>query len=73
MESQREIKYQKAQLGTIKDGKQYLISHEKEAQIEPPGDRNGDAYVAYIIQHADVIRDYVPATYENVISTRKDK
>lgn len=73
MDSQREIKYQKAQLGTVKDGKRYLISHEKEAQIEPPGDKKGDAYVAHIVQHADVVQDYVPATYKNVISTTKDK
>lgn len=72
MDSQRQIKYQKAQLGAIKDGKQYLISHEKEAQIEPLGNRKGADYVAYVIQHADVVRDYVPAKHENVASIAKD-
>ncbi len=72
MDSQREMTYQKAQLGAIKGGKQYLISHEKEAQIEPLGNRKGADYVAYVIQHAGVVRDYVPSKHENVTSIVRD-
>lgn len=56
---------QEAELRAVKDGKEHILSHEKEAQIEGPGEKQGDELVAYIIQHADVIRDHIKFDYGN--------
>lgn len=56
---------QEAELVAVKDGKQYILSHKREAQIDGPGEREGDELVAYIIQHADIIRDYEAFDYSN--------
>lgn len=52
------MRYQQAELITVKDGKLYSISAAKQATIEKPGSRKGDEYQAYVIEHADIVEDY---------------
>lgn len=49
---------QEAELTAIEGGKQYIISHEKQAKIEGVGERVGEDFVAYVKEHADIIREY---------------
>lgn len=49
---------QEAELMAIEGGKQYIISHEKQANIEGAGERCGGDLAAYVKKHADIIRDY---------------
>ncbi|KAI8938677.1 hypothetical protein NX059_004545 [Plenodomus lindquistii] len=49
---------QEAELMTIEDGKQYIISHEKQAKIEGFGERRGGDLSAYVKEHADIVREH---------------
>jgi hypothetical protein len=49
---------QEAELMAIEGGKQYIISHEKQAKIEGVGERRGGDLAAYVKEHADIIREY---------------
>jgi len=71
MEGSSEFKNQMAELMTVKDGKQYIISHEKQAQIEGPAERKGGDYTSYVMSHADIVRDYAPREKQPVVDTSK--
>lgn len=49
---------QQAELMAVKDGKQYIISLEKQATIEDAGARRGADLNAYVVENADIVRDY---------------
>jgi hypothetical protein len=49
---------QEAELMAIEGGKQYIISHEKQAKIEGVGERRNGDLAAYVKEHADIIREY---------------
>jgi hypothetical protein len=49
---------QEAELMAIEGGKQYIISHEKQAKIEGVRERRGGDLAAYVKEHADIIREY---------------
>jgi hypothetical protein len=49
---------QEAELMAIESGKQYIISHEKQANIEGAGERRGGDLAAYVKEHADIIREH---------------
>jgi hypothetical protein len=49
---------QEAELMAIEGGKQYIISHEKQAKIEGVGERRSGDLAAYVKEHADIIREY---------------
>ena len=42
----------------IEGGKQYIISHAKQATIEGVGERRGGDLAAYVMEHADIVREY---------------
>jgi hypothetical protein len=49
---------QEGELMVTEGGKQYIISHEKQANIEGAGERRHEDLAAYVKEHADIIREY---------------